>query len=183
MNMATTSKIKIKPVDKSTWEDFEKLFSSKGSPSYCWCMAWRMTTEELKHNNSKSRKQFIKQRVSSGTPIGLLAYTEDEPIAWCSIAPRETYRKLGGDERLENAWSIVCFFIKKAYRNQGLMNILINHAKKYARKNGAKYLEAYPVAPDSPSYRFMGFVETFEKADFNFVRKAGSRRNVMTCKL
>jgi hypothetical protein len=48
---------------------------------------------------------------------------------------------------------------------------------------GAKYLEAYPVKPDSPSYRFMGFIQTFEKAAFSFVKKAGTRRHVMKCKV
>jgi hypothetical protein len=48
-----------------------------------------------------------------------------------------------------------------------------------SKDNGAKYIEAYPVAPDSPSYWFMGFVPTFEKAGFHFVKSAGTRRNVM----
>ena len=142
-----------------------------------------MNKDELKNNNSTSRKKFIKKRVRSETPIGLLAYAEKEPIAWCSIAPRETYQRLGGDERLENVWSLVCFFIKKEFRDKGLIDFLIEKAKKYARTNGAKYLEAYPVETDSPSYRFMGFIKTFEKAGFNFVKKAGTRRHVMTCKL
>lgn len=181
--MTSIKKIKVKPVDKSTWKDFEILFKSKGAPSYCWCMAWRMTKDELKHNNSANRKKFIKQRVLSKTPIGLLAYIDNEAIAWCSIAPRDTYQRLGGDDRLEDVWSLACFFVKKEHRDQGLIDLLIENAKKYARKNGAKYLEAYPVDPDSPSYRFMGFIQTFEKADFEFVKKAGTRRNVMTCKL
>jgi hypothetical protein len=60
---------------------------------------------------------------------------------------------------------------------------LIGHARKYAKKNGAKYIEAYPVKPSSPSYRFMGFTKTFEDADFEFVKKAGTRRNVMIRKI
>ncbi len=175
--------ITIKPVDKTTWSDFERLFKSKGAPSYCWCMAWRMTKEELKNNTSPSRKKFIKKRVQTETPIGLLAYVEDVAIAWCSVAPRETYQRLGGKEDLDKVWSIACFFIKREFRNQGLVDQLIENAKKYAKKNGAKYVEAYPVEPDSPSYRFMGFVSTFEKAVFNFVKKAGTRRHVMTCKI
>ena len=146
-------------------------------------MAWRLTKEELKNNNSASRKEFIKQRVWNGTPIGLLAYKEDEPIAWCSIAPRETYQRLGGDESLENVWSVVCFYIKREFRDKGLIYVLIENAKKYAKENGAKYLEAYPVETDSPSYRFMGFIKTFEKEGFTFVKKAGTRRHVMTCRL
>src|SRR5688572_33498391 len=103
--MTTITKLKIKPVDKDTWKDFETLFKSKGAPSYCWCMAWRTTKDELKQNTSTNRKKFIKQRVWSKTPIGLLAYNDQEAIAWCSIAARETYQRLGGDDRLEDVWS------------------------------------------------------------------------------
>jgi hypothetical protein len=181
--MTTSKKPKVKPVDKDTWKDFETLFKSKGAPSYCWCMVWRMTKEELKQNNSASRKRFIKKRVRAKTPIGLLAYINDEPIGWCSIAPRETYQRLGGDEDLDKVWSIACFFIKREYRDQGFVDFLIRQAKKYAKKNGAKYLEAYPVDPKSPSYRFMGFIQSFEKANFAFVKKEGTRRNVMTLKI
>jgi GNAT superfamily N-acetyltransferase len=181
--MATSEKLKVKPVDKNTWKDFEALFQSRGAPSYCWCMLWRMTKDERKQNNSANRKKFIRKRVLTRTLIGLLGYIDKEPIAWCSIAPRETYQRLGGDESLEDVWSIACFFIKRDYRDQGLVEVLIEHAKKYAKKNGAKYLEAYPVVPSSPSYRFMGYVHTFEKANFGFVKKAGTRRNVMTYEL
>jgi GNAT superfamily N-acetyltransferase len=181
--MTINKDIKIKPVEKSNWRDFETLFSSKGGPGYCWCMAWRMNKDELKSNNSSNRKKFIKQRVWSETPIGLLAYINNEPIAWCSIAPRETYQRLGGDETLENVWSIACFYIKREFRDHGLIDQLIASAKEYAKGNGAKYVEAYPVEPDSPSYRFMGFVKTFEKAGFSFVKKAGTRRHVMIYKL
>ena len=56
--MTTIKNVKTKPVDKNTWKDFETLFKSKGAPKYCWCMAWRMTKEELKHNNSPGRKRI-----------------------------------------------------------------------------------------------------------------------------
>jgi GNAT superfamily N-acetyltransferase len=181
--MTSLKNLKIKPVGKRNWADFEGLFQSQGGPSYCWCMAWRMTKEELKENTSANRKKFIQQRVMDKTPIGLLAYMNSEPIAWCSVAPRETYQRLGGDESFENVWSIACFYIKKEFRDIGLIDLLIENAKKYAKKNGAKYLEAYPVDPDSPSYRFMGFVKTFEKVDFTFLKKTGTRRNVMIYKL
>jgi hypothetical protein len=181
--MPATKKIQVKPVTKSTWKDFEALFESKGAPKYCWCMAWRMNKEELKQNNSPARKKLIKKRVNAETPIGLLGYVNKEPIAWCSIAPRDTYERLGGDENIEKVWSIACFFIKKEFRDQGLVGELIVAAKKYAKKKGAKFLEAYPVDPSSPSYRFMGFVKTFEKAGFSFVKKAGTRRHIMTLKL
>jgi len=179
-DFALNLNIVIKPVDHSNWNDFETFFQSH--LSYCWCMAWRMTKEELKNNNSTCRKEFMKERILSNTPVGLLVYSENQPIAWCSVAPRETYQRLNGDNGVHNVWSIACFYIVKEFRDHGLIDQLIHEAKNYAKLNGADYLEAYPVEPDSPSYRFMGYISTFEKAGFSFVKMAGTRRYVMTYK-
>jgi hypothetical protein len=54
---------------------------------------------------------------------------------------------------------------------------------EHARRRGATVVEAYPVDPDSPSYRFMGFVSTFEAAGFREVGRAGARRHVMRLRL
>jgi GNAT superfamily N-acetyltransferase len=75
---------------------------------------------------------------------------------------------------------LVCFFIKKEFRQNGIAEELIKQAIKYAKGNGAKYVEAYPVDPESPSYRFMGFKPIFDKLGFEFKHKAGQRRYVMT---
>lgn len=181
--MKTDKDITIKSVDQTTWDDFESLFESKGGPSYCWCMVWREIEKGKSRSSKSDKKEALKNCVDHNIPVGLLAYKDSEPIAWCSIAPRDTYRSLGGDETKEDVWSLVCFFIKKEYRRQHMSVELITAALKYAKRNGAKYVEAYPVKTDSPSYRFMGFVKTFEKAGFSFVKKAGTRRHVMTCKL
>jgi GNAT superfamily N-acetyltransferase len=181
--MSEHVQVKIRPVDKNNWDDFEALFESKGGPSYCWCMVWRMNKEELKQNNSTCRKEFIKRRIWENIPVGILGYFEDKPVAWCSIAPRETHERLGGDEQLKNVWSISCFYIKRQFRGKGLTAILIEEAKKYAKENGAEYVEAYPVRQDSPSYRFMGYTERFEKFGFKFVKMAGTRRHVMIYKI
>ncbi|MBL4727749.1 MAG: GNAT family N-acetyltransferase [Rhizobiaceae bacterium] len=125
----------------------------------------------------------MKKRIDNGTPVGLLAYSNGKPIGWCAIAPRETYKPLGGDETKQQVWSIVCFFIKRDFRGQGLSRLFLNQAVEFAANNGAKYIEAYPVAKDSPSYRFMGFKSTFEKAKFKFVKNAGTRRHVMSKEL
>lgn len=162
------------------------LFEGRGGPKYCWCMAWRATGEEARHTEGKSRKAFIKSRVDAGIPIGILAYKNDEPIAWCSVAPKETYRKLDDlkiDDEGEKIWSIVCFYIKREFRGNQLATFLIDAAIDYARNNEATIIEAYPVDADSPSYRFMGFVPMFQQYRFEECGKAGSRRHVMRLKL
>ncbi len=127
----------------------------------------------------------MQARVEAETTIGLLGYLEGEPIAWVSIAPRETYRDLGGPEAAdgETVWSLACMYVQRKHRGTGRGAELIEAAKAYAKKRGATVLEAYPVAPDSPSYRFMGFVPAFERAGFEPMGKAGSRRHVMRLKL
>jgi GNAT superfamily N-acetyltransferase len=175
------AKLTFKPVTKARWEDFEALFSHKGAPSYCWCMAWRTTPEEAKHHSGVERKPMMKARIDAGTTVGLVGYLDGEPVAWVSIAPRETYRELGGPEAKEGEkiWSLACMYIHRPLRGEGYGLELIEAAKAYAKKRGGTVLEAYPVDPTSPSYRHMGFVPAFEKLGFKPVGTAGSRRHVM----
>ena len=170
-------------VDKARWDDFAALFESPGAPKYCWCMAWRASGGEASKMKSPERKAAMHKRVKAGEPVGILGYLDGEPVAWCSIAPRATYRPLGGLEKEGEAedgvWSLACFFLKRSVRGQGLGRQTLEAAVAHARAEGARVVEAYPVDPDSPSYRFMGFVEAFEKAGFREVGRAGSRRHVM----
>lgn len=174
--------LRIREVTWDNWKDMEALFEAKGGPKYCWCMAWRATAEEAKRGDGKSRKGFLRKRVKAGTPVGLLAYQEGAPVGWCSVAPKTTFRKLDDLEPAEDpekTWSIVCFFVPRERRGEGLIHALLEAAVKQARKHKARLLEAYPVDEDSPSYRFMGFLPTFESRGFKEAGRAGSRRHVM----
>ena len=171
------------PITRARWTDFEALMESKGSPHYCWCTAWIEVERKNRKAEKAEKKASIRKRVDNDIPVGILAYSNHEAIGWCAVAPRESYRPLGGDETKGNVWSVVCFFIKRSFRGKGLTPLLLDQAIEYAKKHGADYIEAYPVAPDSPSYRFMGLKPMFEKAKFKFIKKAGTRRNVMLKKL
>jgi GNAT superfamily N-acetyltransferase len=83
----------------------------------------------------------------------------------------------------EDIWSIVCFFVKRHARGKGIFKRLLTAAISHAQANGATVVEGYPVDPDSPSYRFMGFVSSFEALGFEEVGKAGSRRHVMSLRI
>lgn len=173
-------KLTVRPVTEETWPDLEALFESKGAPSYCWCMAWRPMPDRTRASNA-DRKAALHQRVRDGTPIGLLGYIGGEPVAWCSVAPRETFRPLKEGQSAEAAgvWSVVCFFIRREYRGRGLSRRMLQQAVTVAKENGAKVVEGYPVDPDSPSYRFMGFVSLFKACGFEPAGEAGTRRHVM----
>lgn len=145
-------------------------------------MAWRATPEEMKAApRGSDRKPLMKARIDEGTTVGLVGYLEGEPVAWVSIAPRDTYRDFGGPEAEEgeNIWSLACMYVHRKLRGEGHGNELIEAARTYAKKRGGTVLEAYPVDPKSPSYRFMGFVPAFERLGFVEMGKAGTRRHVM----
>lgn len=179
--------ISFREVDKNNWDDFVQLFEGKGCPSYCWCMAWRPLPGNRQKASNADRKQAMQRIVKQGTPVGVLAYEGQTPVAWCSIAPRSTYTPLGGDEYTgvaeNHIWSLVCFFVPRARRGEGIGKQLLAAAIKTALKHGARVVESYPVDPDSPSYRFMGFVDVFKKAGFKETGRAGKRRHVMHIKV
>jgi len=173
----------FREVTSKTWSDFEQLFESRGGPKNCWCMVFRAVGEETRRTDGASRKAAMKKRVKADIPVGLLGYRGKLPVAWCSIAPKPTYRTSlagtrDGDED-ENVWSLVCFFVTRAERGAGLLEQLIEAAKAHAKKRGATVLEAYPVDEGSPSYRFGGFLASFKRAGFTKIGRAGTRRHVV----
>ena len=173
----------FQPVTPERWTDFERLFDARGGPKFCWCMVFRRNDAGRTPRGSAERKQAMASKIRCGTPVGILAYDDGEPVAWCSVAPRNTlavYRGLGwpkGDPA--TVWSITCFYVKRQIRRGGVMSHLIDEAVAHARRNGARVVEAYPVAPDSPSYRFGGFVPVFAARGFVEVGRAGKWRHVM----
>ena len=176
-------RIIFREVTAATWPDFERLVECRGGPKACWCMVWRASTEEAKHPDGASRKAAMGQRIAAGTTVGLLGYLDEEPVAWCSVAPRSSYRRLVPDAGAyvvsdAGVWSITCFFVVRRLRGLGLSQRMLASAVDFAKSRGARLVEAYPVDPDSPSYRFMGFVPTFQQAGFSAVGRAGTRRHI-----
>ena len=76
-------------------------------------------------------------------------------------------------------WSVVCLFVDRHFRRQGLTGRLLKAAVDYAREHSAPAIEGYPVAPDAPSYTYMGTPETYRRAGFVDVTPVGQKRLVM----
>ncbi|MDB5530470.1 MAG: GCN5-related N-acetyltransferase [Devosia sp.] len=173
-------KLTFKPVTKANHQDFETLFGMPSAPKYCWCMAYRATPEEVKESKSSDRRRHMFGRIKDDVPVGLVGYVEGQPVAWVSIAPRDTYHRLHVPTTdTLNVWSLVCMYARREVRGQGVAHQLIKAAIAQAKKHKADVVEAYPVDRASPSYRFGGFVPAFEKAGFHEVGMSGTRRHVM----
>jgi len=179
--------LEFRDVDGANWSDLVDLFEAPGGPKHCWCMVWRPKPRGASRMGRAIRKTWLKELVVQGMPIGILGYADGRPVAWCAVAPRSDHRRLGGPDDFADdpnaVWSITCFFIKRTWRGQKLTSRLIEAAIQRARQGGALVLEATPVEPDAPSYRFMGFTPVFARAGFNEVGTAGYRRHVMRLSL
>jgi GNAT superfamily N-acetyltransferase len=173
------SGVRFVEVTQETRGRFETLFEQPGAPKYCWCMAWRHSSRE--HIENDEKKRMMMALIAAGTPVGILAELDGKPVGWCSVAPRETYRKLSRqqDDTETGIWSIVCFYVPRALRGGGLASALLDAAIDRAFSKGARVIEAYPVDEAAPSYRFMGFREMFTARGFHETGTAGTRRHVM----
>jgi GNAT superfamily N-acetyltransferase len=181
--------LEFHPVTPDRWPDLERLFGPRGANSGCWCMWWRLSRAEFDRQSAAERRAGLKGLVDSGQPPGILAYAGDEPVAWVSIGPRESFASLERSRTLKRVddrpvWSIVCFFVAKAYRGQGLMVELIRGTVAHAASQGARIVEGYPVDPgdervDGGSSGFVGLISAYRKAGFVEVARPTEGRAVM----
>jgi len=185
--------LQFHPVTPDRWPDLERLFGPRGASSGCWCMWWRLARAEFDRQTADGHRMGLKGLVDAGRPPGILAYAGDEPVAWVSLGPREEYAALERSRLLKRVddqpvWSIVCFFVAKPYRRQGLMVELLRGATAYAASQGAKILEGYPVDPadervSGGSTGYVGLASAFRKAGFVAVAQPSPQRSVMRCYL
>jgi GNAT superfamily N-acetyltransferase len=176
------------PLTPERWKDLETLFGARGACGGCWCMWWRLARSEFNRGKGAANRRAMKRIVDSGEIPGILAYAGDEPVAWCAVAPRERFGGLARSRILARVderpvWSIVCFFVAKPWRRRGVTSRLIEAAAKYARKQGARLVEGYPVAPrkgEMPdAFAYTGLPSAFEQAGFREVLRRSPTRPIM----
>lgn len=169
------------PVTAERWPDLEALFD-RPIVRTCFCMYYRKTGEAT--GVGALNRQAMHELVDGGTVPGLIGYEEGIPVAWVSLGPREDYPRLRRspimkpvDER--PVWSIVCFFVDRDTRGRGLAAKMLDAAVAYARSQGARLVEAYPVDAGSdvdPDSLFFGAKSMYDSAGFaEFARRKPTR--------
>ena len=178
----------IFPATPDRWTDFETLFGPRGAIGGCWCMWWRLTRAEYERQKGEGNKGAMQAIVASSEVPGLMAYAGDQPVAWCSVAPREAFPSLDRSRVLKRVdeqpvWSVVCFFITKPYRGQGVSVQMLRAALDYAGQHSARIVEGYPIEPKKDSapdiYAFTGMASAFRKAGFVEVLRRSETRPIM----
>jgi len=162
------------------WPDLESLFGRNGACGGCWCMYWRIEKgvkwEDVKGAPNKER---LRQLVLEGRVHGILAYSDGEPVGWCTFGPRLDFPKLDRSPSLkcydaEEVWSVPCFFVKSRSRGKGVGKALLSHALRAMKEKGANLVEGYPSKPGKDgkyisAFSWTGTISLFEKEGFDIV--------------
>ena len=187
----------IHPLTPARWDDFVALFETDSICRMCWCVHHRLPADVRKETDPKSRKSAMAKIVKKGPPPGLLAYFGKDAVGWIAIAPRPATpgwnigRKASAAELPEHGedddiWAATCFFVRRDARGQGVTATLLDAGMAYAKKNGARLIEACPMAHDdkrSVTGLFVGPKRVFERAGFHTVIERKPGRPLMRRKL
>lgn len=183
---ATT--LAVRPLTPARWSDLEALFGARGCSvaRWCWCMAYRRSGSGGMGDKDANRAD-LKALAESGTPPGLVAYRGRTPVGWVSLAPREEFKRLARSPVMKPVdekpvWSIICFVIPSEHRRQGIAHALLRGAVEYARKRGARRVEAYPVDKHgkcADTELWFGTKSMFDRAGFEEVARRKPTRPVV----
>jgi hypothetical protein len=176
--------LQFHPVTPARLPDLVRFSAEHGKFRYCSCMRWRMRSSDFSHSTKESRGTALARLACEGTPVGVLAYLDQEPVGWCSVAPRESYAALERYRALPRiddrpVWSVACFFVSPRIRRNGTTLGLLKAAVAYASSQHAEIVEGYPVEPGPRLYTYMGSPATFRAAGFRDVTPPGQARRVM----
>lgn len=175
------SEFRFAPVTPATLADLERFSRSQGRFRYCSCLRWRLRSAGFR--DAADRPAQLAGLVADSVPVGVLAYHDDVPVGWCSVAPRETYAAVTASRTIPplpgaGVWAVTCFFLASGVRHRGLQPRLLAAACDYATARGAEIIEAYPW-PGGASYRYMGTRALYAEAGFTYVPGPDGYRPVM----
>lgn len=186
-------KLTVRPLTPKRWPDLEAIFNARGCSVArgCWCMHYRKSGTHGQPASSAARaarnKAQLKSLVDARRPPGLIGYRGKVPVGWVSLGPRQDYAKLVRSPVMkpvddQPVWSIVCFVVPSEFRGQGVAEALLAGAVAFARKQGARLVEAYPVdKPNRSSDQDMWFgaKSMYDRAGFFEVARRKPQRPVV----
>ena len=136
-------------------------------------MFFRRTSTEMAAAGGENRADLNALARTEPAP-GLLAYDGARAMAGWGSDPERASRAwcARGDLKPVDdlpAWSVVCFYVARRHRGEGIARVLLEGAVAYARLHGAPAVEgcARDARGDglSPDSAYTGTVALFERAD------------------
>jgi GNAT superfamily N-acetyltransferase len=175
----------VEPLTTRTFAALAVLFKEGGDPRWCWCMFWRLTGKDFSEAKVPQLRGRLEELDAGPLPPGLVALRGDRAVGWCSLGPREDFQRLERSRVIprvddQRVWSIVCFAVSKTARGEGVAAALLEAAVNWAREQGAKILEAYPVEIEpgvtvNAEAAYTGTLPMFERAGFEVASPTASK--------
>ena len=188
----SAGRLTVRPLTPRRWPDLERIFQARGCSVArgCWCMFYRLRGSPPPprgRTRAQANRTRLKSLVDANRPPGLIGYRGKIPVGWVSLGPRQDYAKLEHSPVMkpvdeQPVWSIVCFVVPAEYRGQGVAQELLAGAVAYARRKGARVIEAYPVdrpGRSSPETLWFGTKAMYDRAGFAEVARRKPRRPVV----
>lgn len=137
-----------RPLTPERFADMEAVFGDRGVARRCFCMHWRRP--DGGYDDDRDNRDRFADVAAAGPPPGLIGYIDADPRGWVQVGPRDDFPTIRRSRLLKpvddvRPWTINCFVVKTGQRRQGLGKGLLSAAIAYARDQGAKVIEAYPV--------------------------------------
>ena len=135
-------------------------------------------------------KRLFKQRIDERPP-GVVAFVDDDAVGWLQIGPRADAPQWNGARRVSapvrgadaddaRVWATTCFYVKSSARGQGVSAALLKAGIAFAKKNGARVVEACPIdGAASAGAAYVGRSALFERAKFREVARRKPNRPLM----
>jgi GNAT superfamily N-acetyltransferase len=181
--------MKIRAIAPTDRPAIEALFGERGACAGCWCMHWRLPRggQLWREMQGEPNKRAFFKLLAAGRVRALIAEAKGEPVGWCSFGPRGDFPRLAASRVFHRAhetpttWSVVCFFIKPAWRRHGLATALLRAATAEAFRAGASEIEGLPAlhrpgATLAPVFAWTGVAEMFESCGYGPVESTTGRR-------
>lgn len=135
-----------------------------------------------------ANRRSLRRFVGRGVVPGLIGYEGGSPVAWISLGPRADHERLDRSPVMKPVddrpvWSIVCFYVHPRARGRGAAEAMLKAGIDYARSQGVRLLEAYPVDGPARHPDWFGTKAMFDRVGFREVARRKQTRPVMRRRL
>ena len=178
-NAAVSRRYEVKPLDRTTRDDFFSLHCSENGGGWCYCVAWYLASFDgwdtrIAEDNRILREGVLRTKEGDG----YLAYSDRQPVGWCQVEKVSALPGLWNRVRSyvpEDAFAVSCFFVASGWRRKGVGQALLAFVVDALRARHIELLTAFPrgdPACDKEDECWIGPYRLCEKQ--GFVRNGGS---------
>ena len=179
--------IKIKKLDKTLLIDYLHYFDNVAFVdnkdwSECYCAHFHYAKEFVKlwgEGKAEGGRNYAIDLINNEKLRGYMAYENNAVVGWCNANDKINFANLverkelwDDDEKDVKIKSIVCFLIAPEMRGKRIATKLLERICEDAKKDGYRYIEAYPHPTEKNVYmNHYGPYSMYKKAGFILIKQ------------